>query len=360
MWQRLGRFGTISEFWKVFTELSPEGIREEAERRYRLLILGAAESGKTTLARALAGGEEGRAAAADVLFEIDTSGDEDAASGGALGSVLPPADLYLYTVDATEGLSEADRSAIAALRHRGHQCCVFFNKCDLVPQITELKYQAFAALGDVPADRVAFGSACRTADVSLLGSQLLLPALPGLRFALPRRLAALRPVVADAVIVETARVNAEFALLSSLPANIPVVGGLLGGGADFLVLTKNQAIMLFKLAALHGRDLRSKSALAMEIVPVVGAAFLWRTVARELVGMLPGVVSAVPKTAIGYVGTYIVGKTAQYYFALGIRPNSHLVQQFAHEASTRWRRLGEWRAARTPEDFWPTKSDLER
>jgi uncharacterized protein (DUF697 family) len=50
-------------------------------------------------------------------------------------------------------------------------------------------------------------------------------------------------------------VNAQFALISSLPSLIPVLGFFVGGIADTLVLTKNQAMLVFKLAAIHGRNI---------------------------------------------------------------------------------------------------------
>lgn len=361
MWRRLGRLGAITEFWRVFSELNPEHIREEAERPYRLLLVGASGSGKTTLAQALADGPAAWARVADVLVEIDhrgvttqQNGDGDGAGKPAvvapvpIGSFdiseVPRADLYIYVVDGTEGVSAVDRVAIEALRLRGLSCVAFLNKCDLVENMPKLQYDTYVALGDVPADRIAFGAASRPEDVGTVVAPLLLGALPGLRLALARRLPALRRAVGDQIIVETARVNAEFALLSNLPSNIPLVGGLLGGGADFLVLTKNQAMMIFKLGAIHGRNLSSKLTLVAEVAPVVGAAFLWRTIARELIGMLPTFIAAVPKTAIGYAGTYVVGKMAQYYYMKGSKPTGEMVQRFAAEATQRWQYLVEGRA----------------
>ena len=51
------------------------------------------------------------------------------------------------------------------------------------------------------------------------------------------------------------------AWLSALPGVIPIIGPLLPAGAiwDILMLTKNQAMMLYKLAAIHELPLDAAS-----------------------------------------------------------------------------------------------------
>jgi uncharacterized protein (DUF697 family) len=99
--------------------------------------------------------------------------------------------------------------------------------------------------------------------------------------------------------------------------------------ADVLVLTKNQVLLIFKLAGLYGRDLRFGRELLLEIVPVVGGAFLWRTTARALVGLLPGIIGILPKTLVAYVGTYVVGEIARYYFRFGRKPPPEVVRELS-------------------------------
>ena len=83
--------------------------------------------------------------------------------------------------------------------------------------------------------------------------------------------------------------------MSSLPALIPVLGLVLGGMADILVLTKNQAMLVFKLAAIYGRDIDDQIAILKEIMPVIGSAFLWRTAARTAVGLAPAPIVGPPE-----------------------------------------------------------------
>ena len=127
--------------------------------------------------------------------------------------------------------------------------------------------------------------------------------------------------------------NAQFAALSSLPANLPLIGGLVGDVADVLVLTKNQLLLLFKLAGLYGRDLELGRQLIVEVLPVVGGAFVWRSAARALVGLLPPLLGVVPKTIVAFTGTYIVGETARYYFRFGRKPPPEVVVELRAEAA---------------------------
>jgi uncharacterized protein (DUF697 family) len=161
--------------------------------------------------------------------------------------------------------------------------------------------------------------------------KVLVQAAPEVMLSAGRRHPLLREPVADHLIRDTSRVNAQFAAISSLPANLPLIGGLVGDMADVLVLTKNQVLLLFKLAGLYGRDLQLGRQLLVEILPVVGGAFFWRTTARALVGLLPSLLGLLPKTLVAYSGTYVVGQMARYYFRSGDRPTPELVRELRAE-----------------------------
>jgi uncharacterized protein (DUF697 family) len=161
----------------------------------------------------------------------------------------------------------------------------------------------------------------------------LVTAAPEVMLSAGRRHPLLREPVAEHLIRDTSRVNAQFAAISSLPANIPLVGGVVGDMADMLVLTKNQVLLLLKLAGLYGRDLRFSRQLLVEIMPVVGTAFVWRSTARALVGLLPTLLGLVPKTVVAYTGTYVVGQSARYYYRFGRRPPPDVARQLRAEAT---------------------------
>jgi uncharacterized protein (DUF697 family) len=160
----------------------------------------------------------------------------------------------------------------------------------------------------------------------------LAPAL-GRRFPL-LELPAVREIVND-----TAKANAQFALVSNVPAVIPVIGGVLAAGADFIVLTKNQVMMVFKIAAVHERDLGNQFKLMRELAPVVGTGFLWRTVAREAVSFLPLAAGTIPKVAIAYVGTIVMGRAADYFYRFGQKPTKEQIKAFTEKAAESVSRL---------------------
>jgi uncharacterized protein (DUF697 family) len=161
----------------------------------------------------------------------------------------------------------------------------------------------------------------------------LVRAAPDEMLPLGRRHPLVRECVADYFIRDTARVNAQFAAISSLPANLPLLGGLVGDMADVIVLTKNQVLLLFKLAGLYGRDLELGPQLIAEVAPVVGGAFVWRTAARMLVGLLPGLLSLLPKAIVAYTGTFVVGEGARYYYQHGRKPPPELMEDLREEGA---------------------------
>lgn len=157
--------------------------------------------------------------------------------------------------------------------------------------------------------------------------------------ALGRKFPELRLAAVRAIIDETSKANAQFALVSNVPAVIPIVGNIVAAGADLIVLTKNQVMMVFKIAAAHNRDLNNQLAMMRELAPVVGGGFLWRTVAREAAAFLPLAAGTVPKVAIAYVGTVVMGRAADYYYRFGKKPTREHLSEFTQKASESVSRL---------------------
>jgi len=98
------------------------------------------------------------------------------------------------------------------------------------------------------------------------------------------------------------------------------------------VLTKNQLMLLYKLAAIFGRDMDNRWQIYTEMMPVVGGGLMWRTVARELSDLLPFAMGTVPKVAIAYAGTYSTGQAARFYYEHGTKIDRKQMQALYKEA----------------------------
>lgn len=282
----------VGDLFSVVRELSFDSLREEAVLPPRLLLVGTDQVALTALGDALAG-------PGGANF-IDTALVED----------LPS---YLDTYDGIVlvNLTQSDRNR-PTIRQ-------LLNAVETAGRT--LTFQIPPTVGaerDMPVPNELLDDLRERIVTRLAHRQM----------AIGRYLPAFRKQAAAALIGQTSRANAQFALLSNIPAVIPIVGNLMAVGADFLVLTKNQLMLIYKLAALHGRDLDNPWQIYGEMLPVVGVGILWRTVARELAALIPFAGGTIPKVMIAYAGTAVAGQSANFYYFQGERPTREQFQQF--------------------------------
>ena len=137
-------------------------------------------------------------------------------------------------------------------------------------------------------------------------------------WALPlaRQFPTFRKPVIDGIIQTIARENAMFTIATALPNVLPNVMEIpwaLGEFAsDTAFLTANQIRMAFLIGAACGGGVGLSEQKAA-VVMIIGAAFGWRALARELAGKIPLGQGLIPKGAIAYAGTFVVGKAIQKY-----------------------------------------------
>lgn len=281
----------VGDLFSVVRQLSFDELRDEATLPPRLLLLGNAVPTLETLRGALVG-ESG-------MQFIDLA---------IVGDALPQLDSYDGIVLVNLSPSERNEPTIARLLN-GAETAGRTLTCQPPPTTGQRDIALPSDLIDDLRGRI----------VTRLSHRQL---------ALGRYLPAFRKQAASAAIGQTARANAEFALLSNIPALIPVVGNFVAAGADFLVLTKNQLMLLYKMAAIHGRDLGQPWRIYAEMLPIVGAGILWRTIARELSALIPFAAGTIPKVLVAYAGTAVAGQTANLYYLQGTRPTSEQLQSF--------------------------------
>jgi hypothetical protein len=131
---------------------------------------------------------------------------------------------------------------------------------------------------------------------------------------LARQFPVFRHAVVEWIIHSIARENALFALATALPDVVPNLVELpwvLGEWAsDTAFLTANQFRMAFLIAAACGRRAGFADQQG-QILSIAAGAFGWRAIARELAGKIPFGGGLIPKGAIAYAGTYVVGKALE-------------------------------------------------
>jgi uncharacterized protein (DUF697 family) len=250
-----------------------------------------------------------------------------------LGDSLRRADLLLIVLDGREPVAAR---AAAALRDLANLS---------IPTVIVVAYTNTPPIpaGDT---RHAFSYAHVVAlldpsapQASDMLAEAIFERLPGeLHMAAARRLPGLRATYARQLINATSFTNASYALASALPEQIPIFS-IPFAAADILVLTKNQAMLVYKLALAHGAPPEFQARIR-EVLPVLGGAFAWRQIARTLVGLIP-VWGIVPKIAIAYAGTYSTGIVAWRWFSTGELISGDRLKEITDEAL----RIGRERAA---------------
>lgn len=193
------------------------------------------------------------------------------------------------------------------------------------------------------------------------------------RLAVAAALPVFRQVVAEAIVDETSKANASFAVTTGLAETIPVLTAPLNIG-DMIVLTKNQLIMGYKIALASGRN-DDPHSMITEILGVIGGGFLFRQVARQLVGLIP-VVGLVPKVAIAYAGTFAMGRALTAWALGGVAVTAESLARYTTEgldkgkliagqligqvkagvptAARSWQRLRGWLPSRPPRQRPPS------
>ena len=147
----------------------------------------------------------------------------------------------------------------------------------------------------------------------------ILEARPKLAVALARNFSPFREVYSRDLIRKTSTENALFALATAIPNIAPFLGLIWAPGefaSSTALLTLNQIRMIFLLGAANDRKVGYREQKS-EIATVITGAFGWRTIARELVGKIPAGGGLLPKAAIAFAGTWVVGASVERFYRLG-------------------------------------------
>ncbi len=148
----------------------------------------------------------------------------------------------------------------------------------------------------------------------------ILTARPELDLALARTYAPFREPVVTSTVNSIATANGWFSVMTALPNIVPsplLVPWAVGEFAsDSAVLTANQIRMVFLIAAASGHAVGFQEQRS-QIASIIAAAFGWRAIAREAVGKIPFGGGIIPKAAVAYAGTWVVGKSFERFYGMG-------------------------------------------
>jgi uncharacterized protein (DUF697 family) len=303
--------------WTTLRELDVSSIREEAERPVTINCVGH-DAALDELDRLLHQGHERYPVDGPSPLELIPL---SRAAGRA--AKLAQVDLLILAIDARASLSVAEQAAFGQLETLNIPFMLFLAYGDRPPTGDAFFSPMVRSRTIAIADPAALDAADRLA-VAVLGR------LPSeLHLAAARRLPGLRAAFARDLIGSVAFSNATYSLASGLPEQIPVIN-VPFAAADILVLTKNQALLVYRLALAYGAP-PDFQARIREVLPVIGGAFLWRQAARSLIGLIP-IWGLLPKVAVAYAGTYTTGVAAWRWYENGDLVSTDQLKRISGEA----------------------------
>lgn len=172
---------------------------------------------------------------------------------------------------------------------------------------------------------------CLTDEKFLL--QKFVPAvldiLPHKQLALGRQFPLFRVAICRQLISESCFSNAAYAFSTGLAEVVPALDIPLNV-ADMFVLSKNQAFLVYRLGLTLGLSTHWQDYIT-EFGGILGGGFFWRQVARQLVGLIPAW-GIIPKVAVSYAGTYVVGHVVLQWYLTGKQLSAQQIRALYAEA----------------------------
>lgn len=305
----------VANVWKNVREVDLRPIREQALRDVKIALVGEQGSGR----HALADGVRHDPQRPDLYTQTPLAiADLDAKEE------FSGARLLVLMVDPASPDLQRQRAWAHQWRDAGKTVMVFYNqKPDaLKAQVLDLEFVWDAA---------SIVSACVDDPDSLLEEFVpaVIKSLPDDHLSLARRFPLFRGPVAQKLINDTCLSNAAYALSTGLAEVVPLLDIPLNI-TDMLVLTKAQAFLVYRLGLALGFSTQWQDYIT-EFGSVIGGGFLWRQVARSLIGLIP-IWGIVPKVAVAYAGTYVVGNVILRWYLTGRHVTGKQIQELYRQA----------------------------
>ena len=319
----------LANVWRNVRELDLQRIRDEAEQEVRIVIAGTEGERMQALANHLRSDPRRPDGSTYTLVPLIRP-DEPVEPGSA--------DLILLLVSDLPDSRDRQAEALKAWAQAGQRVIPIMDPevFNLQTAAATIPAGAFTPVFASPDDWGQLHAELAPVIVKLLAEDLL---------ALGRRFPLLRETAARKLISETSTANAAYSFGTGLAEIIPILDIPLNI-ADIIVLTKAQALLVYRLGLTLGLSPDWQYYIT-EFSGVIGSGFLWRQVARSLVGLIPAW-GIIPKVAVAYSGTYAVGQAVLHWYLTGRHATRRMLSSFMQEALARGRSIGRNLRARLP------------
>ena len=306
----------FSGMWKAFSEIDVGSMREDAQITPRLVVIGPRD--RTSLMEAAL--QRGPRTTNQLVTAVPTyrfplsEADMDA---------LATYDLRVALLDNAAEVASDDVQALIA------------QPGPLVLVIEQAGKSSIVASPHETAGEASVTMVAAWLEDAKSVQKTLLPAIANALsesdIALSRAYPGLRPAVVQNLILRTCMTNSIYAAGTGVAEMIPGLG-IPFAVADIIILTKNQLVMAYKIGLIMGETGEFREVLP-KLAGVVGAGFMWRQVARNLVAFLP--LGVVLKVAIAYAGTYATGQAIYHWYATGEKLDRQQFRALFNEALVR-------------------------
>jgi uncharacterized protein (DUF697 family) len=321
----------IANVWKNVREVDLRPIREDALRDVNIAIVGLEGSRRHELADHLRSDPQRSDTRTQTPIRIaNLEAKEELAS----------ADLLILIVDGDEEAMPRQRAWAHEWSAAGKDVLVFF---DLPEAVDKPEKQELALLWD--AARLVAGPLDDTVFLLSTFAPAVMDLLPDHHLTLARHYPLLRGPVAQKLINETCMSNAAYSLSTGLAEVVPILDIPLNI-ADIVVLTKAQAFLVYRLGLALGFSTQWQDYVT-EFGSVIGGGFLWRQLARSLVGLIP-VWGIAPKVAVAYAGTYVVGHVVLRWYLTGRHVTRKQIQGLYRQAFGQGKTIAQELLAKAP------------
>lgn len=315
---------------KILVKLSTAQIRQAFGNKRRVVIVGPANVGKSTLYNQFVQNEGDRALVSPIpgtttknqqadaaLFTlVDTPGVDAVGSAGEQEKEIAlaaadDADFLIMVFDAIQGIKKTEQELFEEISASKKPFVVVLNKVDLIPRkdLPGVIAKAASNLGLKPDQIVPIAAK----DGKNLSKVLLAVAAtePGMVAALGQALPEYRWQLAWQSIVRAASISAAVALIP-----LPVI--------DFVPLLATQSIMVVSIARIYNYKITPQR--ASELVATFGLGFLGRTIFQEL-SKFGGVPGWLLSAAIASSTTVVMGYAAVRWFEKGEKLSSEALKK---------------------------------